>query len=48
MELEDREKRKNIIIKEVEVKEKRREEAVEENKNDRGKSRGVGNENIRR
>lgn len=30
MELEDREKRKNIIIKEVEVKEERREEAVEE------------------
>lgn len=30
MELEDREKRKNIIIKEVEVKEEKREEAVEE------------------
>lgn len=30
MELEEREKRKNIIIKEVEVKEERREDAVKE------------------
>lgn len=30
MELEEREKRKNIIIKEVEVKEEKREDAVKE------------------
>lgn len=30
MELEEREKRKNIIIKEVEVKEERREDAMKE------------------